>query len=218
MKLSPFFERLTSRAAVKRLVEDKRHRAVVLASFGLAFNLLYAAYNAVLAYLVGAYWFYATCIYHTLFAVIRFCIVLNERRLGIKKEYTVARTTGVLLLLCGTVLPSVVYASVTQDIAKKYGEIVMITIAAYTFFKLAMAIVRAVKWRGADAPLLWAICSMGYAEVAVSVFTMQTSMLVSFGEMADEKKLVLNLFTGICVCLFIFVLGIILVKKAKRSK
>ena len=62
----------------------------------------------------------------------------------------------------------------------RYDSILMITIATYTFYKITMAVVRAVKQRHDPSPLLAAIRSIGYAEVAASVLTMQRSMLVSF--------------------------------------
>ncbi len=45
------------------------------------------------------------------------------------------RLSGILLILLSFVLSGVIYISISQNIAVKYDEILMITIAAYTFFK-----------------------------------------------------------------------------------
>lgn len=94
----------------------------------------------------------------------------------------------------------------------------MITIAAYTFYKITMAIIKRVKQR-ADPSLLTAVLrNICYAEVAASLLTLQRSMLVSFGEMAPEKIDFMNSITGAGACLFICVLGILLAVRAGKEK
>ncbi len=100
----------------------------------------------------------------------------------------------------------------------RYDSILMITIATYTFYKITMAVVRAVKQRHDPSPLLAAIRSIGYAEVAASVLTMQRSMLVSFEGMAEEKIHLMNSLTGAVVCLFVLVLGIAMIIKSTKRK
>ena len=55
-------------------------------------------------------------------------------------ELFVMKFSGVLLVVLGFVLAAVNYISLSQNIAAKHGEIIMITIAAYTFYKITMAI------------------------------------------------------------------------------
>jgi len=130
------------------------------------------------------------------------------------------KLSGVLLVALGFVLVAVLYISLAQNIAVKHGEIIMITIAAYTFYKITMAIVRAARQRKNSSPLLSVIRSIGYAEAAASVFTLQRSMLVSFGEMERGKMRLMNTLTGAAVCLFVFALGVVMIVKGglKGSK
>lgn len=65
--------------------------------------------------------------------------------------------------------------------------------------------------------LLSVIRCIGYAEVAASVLTLQRSMLVSFGEMSDTDIRTMNILTGSAVCLFVLILGIILITRGKRK-
>ena len=53
--------------------------------------------------------------------------------------------SGILLIILGIVLAAVNYISLSQNIAAKHEETMMITIAAYTFCKIAMTVVKAVK-------------------------------------------------------------------------
>lgn len=64
--------------------------------------------------------------------------------------------------------------------------------------------------------MLTAIRSIGYAEVAASVLTLQRSMLVSVGAMSDTNAHILNMATGAAVCLFVLGLGITLLVNKER--
>ena len=127
------------------------------------------------------------------------------------------KLSGILLVTLGVVLAAVNYISLSQNIAVKYGEITMITIAAYTFTKITMAIVRAVKQRRDPSPLLRTIRNIGYAEVSASILTLQRSMLVSFGGMDDRQARLMNSLTGAAVCLFVLMLGLSMTAKSRRK-
>lgn len=206
----------------KRLVNEQRYRVVFFAAVSFALNLLYAFYNGVLGIAGGSMWFGAMCAYYVILSTLRFSAVFCERKgknkAPLKTEYFVMKFSGILLMLLSIVLSGVIYVSIRQNIAVKHGTIVMITIAAYTFGKITMAIIRAVKERKNPSPLLAAIRSISYAEVAASVLTLQRSMLVSFGEMGEEETLKMNAATGAAVCLFVFLLGgAMLVKGIKKE-
>lgn len=202
-----------------RLVKEQRYRAIFAATIGFSLNLLYALYNGVLGALNHAPWFAAMCAYYIILGTMRFSAILCERKndtLSLQTEILVSKRTGILLALLSVVLVGVIYISVSQNIATKYDEIIMITIATYTFGKIILASIRAVKQRHHPSPLLAAIRCIGYAEVAASILTLQRSMLASFGEMDDTKALILNAATGAAVCLFVLALGITLLTKKER--
>ena len=123
-----------------------------------------------------------------------------------------------LLALLSVILSAVVYLSLSRNIAVRYGEIVMITIAAYTFYKITAAVVRAVRQRRNPSPLLAAIRGISYAEVAASVLTLQRSMLVSFGAMSAGNIHLMNALTGAGVCLFVLLLGISMIIKGRKGE
>ena len=122
-----------------------------------------------------------------------------------------------LLSALSVVLAVVVYISLSQNIAAKYGEIIMITIATYTFYKITIAIIKAVKQHKNSSLLLKTIRNISYAEVAASILTLQRSMLVSFGAVEVDKIWLMNSVTGADVCLFVLMLGISMIIKAIRK-
>lgn len=213
--------RLENTKIAKRFVTDLRYRTVFSAWVGLLFNLLYALYNGVLGIAGASLWFITMCAYYTVLGTMRFFAVLSERKSGsgasLDTEYLVMKISGALLIVLSFVLSGVIYISISQNIAMKYGEIIMITIAAYTFCKIGAAVTKAVKQRKNPSPLLAVIRNIGYTEVAASVLTLQRSMLVSFGEMSAEKARVMNILSGAAVCLFVLSLGISMIIKVRKK-
>ena len=206
----------------KRIIEEHRYRVIRTASVGFGVNLLYAFYHGVIGVINLSLWFITMCGYYTILGIMRFSAVICDRRSGaeaIRTEYFLMRLIGVLLLILSLLLSGVIYISLAQKIAIAHDEILMITIATYTFYKITLAIIHAVK-RGKDpSPLLAAIRNIGYAEVAVSILTLQQSMLASFGSMPESQARIMNILTGAVVCIFVFCLGVaMIISKNKKER
>lgn len=210
-------DRLAKTKVGKRVICEQRDRIVLSAVLGFLFNFLYAVYHGVLGITQLSLWFITMCAYYTILSAVRFSAVLCERKSSpgssTDMEYFVMKLSGALLVLLSFVLTGAVYISLSQNIAKKYGEIIMITIATYTFYKITMAIIHVVKERKNASPLLAVIRRIGYAEVVASIFTLQRSMIASFGTMDDAKADVMNLLTGSSVCVFVCILGMVMMIK-----
>ena len=206
----------------KKLVSSQRYRIILSATLAFAFNLLYAIYHCVLGILNLSFWFIAMCAFYGILAIMRFSAVLCERNHQKSPdndtELFVMKLSGILLVILSIVLATVSYISLSQNIAAKHGEIIMITIAAYTFYKITMAIVKAVKQHKNPSPLLKTIRSIGYAEVSASILTLQRSMLVSFGSMDNSHVHFMNAITGAVVCVFILILGLTMTVKSRRKE
>ena len=143
MKLKQKAVLLISRTKTgKKAVASQRYRIILSAAVSLVFNLLYAIYNCVLGILNLSFWFVAMCAFYGILATMRFCVVMCER--GHQKspaddtERFVMKFSGALLLVLGGVLAAVNYISLSQNIAAKHEEIIMITIATYTFCKITV--------------------------------------------------------------------------------
>ena len=206
----------------KKIVSSQRYRIILSAAVTFVFNLLYAVYHCVLGVLNISFWFIAMCAFYGILAMMRFSAVLYERNHhklpSDDTELFVMRFSGILLVILGIVLATVNYISLSQDIATKHSAIIMITIATYTFYKITMAIVKAVKQRKNPSPLLKTIRSIGYAEVSASILTLQRSMLVSFGSMDNRQVRFMNAMTGAAVCLFVLILGFSMTAKSRRKE
>ncbi len=206
----------------KRIVSDQRYRIVLTAALSFSVNLLYALCHGALGIANRSLWFITMCAYYTILSTMRFSAVLCERKNNstdsLDTEYFVMKLSGRLLAVLSFVLTGVIYLSLAENIVTKYDPVIMITIATYTFYKITMAIIRAVKQRKNPSPLLATIRSIGYADVAVSVLTLQRSMFASFGSIGDFSARIMDILTGAAVCLFVFTLGVTITRKGIKRK
>lgn len=206
----------------RRFIQEQRFRAVFSAAVGLLTNIMYAIYHGALGVVNQSLWFVTMFAYYMILSSMRFSAVLCEwKRKSLASEdteYFVAKLCGGLLVLLSFILGGIVYISLSQNVAVKHHEIVMITIATYTFYKITVAVIRAIKQRKNTVPLLVVIRTIGYAEVAASLLTLQRSMLISFGSMDNKDIALMNSLTGISVCLFILLLGIFTILKGGKER
>lgn len=201
--------------------KQPQYRIIGAASVGLIINLLYALIHGGLGILHHSLWFLIMCAYYTILSIMRFgtilCMYRRQSFASSDMTYFIMKLCGLLLIVLSFVLTGVVYISLAERIATKYDTIIMITIATYSFSKITMACIRAVKQRKNPDSLLAVIRTIAYVDAAVSVLTLQRSMLVSFGEMAQAKAHTMNLLSGAAVCLFVLSLGIVLTHRGIAS-
>lgn len=221
-----FFIIVKKNAFGAHFLEDYRFRTVLTTMPSFVINVAYTIYNGVIGVMNQSAWFITMAVYYSLLGIMRYCAVHTERKISRmedqklirKKELAVIKTDGILLLLLNLALSGVVLLTIAKGRAKAYSEIIAISIAAYTFYKITMAVINMVKVRKMQSPILITIRNIGVADALVSMLTLQMTMLVSFqgtdGLNADR----MNGITGLAVCLLISALGISMIYYAFKEK
>ncbi len=202
---------------VRWLNGNPRHRTVRKAVVSLIFNLLFAFYNGILGALSSSVIFAATSVYYLLLCTMRFVAILLHRKTSARSDRQAATVIGVSLIVLCILFQAMVLISMKYKTAAAYGTVPMITIAFFTFIKITTATVQALKHRRNSSKFIKAINAVRCSEVAVSLLTMQQSMLVSFGDRSDRISVILNACTGASVCIFIMTLGIITLKNNRKE-
>ena len=192
------------------------------AIFSLGCNGLYALYLGAQGVLGCSAWLLSLSGFYTLLAMMRFCVLLSMRS-GTKTASTVLppfvqRTTGALLIVLSAVLACVIGVALRQTFWAGYDSIPMISIATYTFGKAGVAVGSAVGRRNTSSALDRMLCRLRFAEIAASVFTLQQSMLATFGSLESARQHLMNRLTGTGVCLFVLGLGILTIFNSRKEK
>ena len=179
----------------------------------LAFNVAYALGNCMIGFLIHSWWFITVGAYYVVLTVTRYSVlqVRREANGDYNAEHFARRITGVLLVVLSLCIVGVNIMSAVKDRGTAFHEIVMITIATYTFTKITISIIGMVKAKRSASPVLKTLRNISLADACVSIYTMQRSMLVSFPGMEAAETLSLNIFTGTAVWIIVLLLGINLI-------
>lgn len=207
---------------LSKLSSNKRQQIMIVTTVSLIINLLYAVYNSVLGICGQSIWFITMCMYYAVLSIMRVLAVNGEYRtyktLQMPKVLSIMKTVGILLLLLTFILTGSIYLSLKYDLPKRYGTIIMITIATYTFYKVVMAVINFVKSRKHYEPLIITIRNISISDALVSLLSMQMSMCATFGEGETEKNQIMHAITGAGVCLCIILIGLSMIRYSDSTE
>lgn len=206
---------------LKSILGNPYKRVLLRAALGLGLNLFYALYHGVLGMMSQSLWLLLLCVYYVILSIMRFAVMLygGRKKSGedSSSEGFLSCFLGGMLVVLAAVLACSVYLSFCYDVAIVHHEIMMITIAAYTFYKLTMVIVNAVKARKKKSMWLIALRNIDCVDAAASILTLQRSMLVSFEGMSGQEIGIMNALTGAGVCFMVAALGIYMIFKKRKA-
>lgn len=185
------------------------------AALSLLVNLVYGVYTGILGITTHSWWFITLAAYYVLLSVMRFAVLLSDRKGAEVSGPFLQRFTGIVFLLLSVVLAGTAYLSVARETGSKHHEIVMITIALYAFSKITLAIIHMARGRKNRSAASRTFHSISLADAAASIFSLQRSMLVSFEGMSASNIALFNILTGTAVYLLVFLMGLDLIGGSK---
>lgn len=208
-----------------RLLGDYGYRTVTVLVCSLTINIGFAVFNSVLGIISYSVWYGALAGYYLLLSAIRCGVLIgwqrakkqtngNETDLAVKKLH-VFRNCGIALLVLEIALTVAVTQMVLAQKPMKNSQIVAIGFAAYTFYKVVMAIVNLRKARKLHDPIVQAIRNIGLTDAAVSLLSLQTTLIAVFSEVSAAGDMMsLNAVTGFTVCALTIILGVLMIINA----
>jgi len=107
---------------------------------------------------------------------------------------------------------------VHQNREFRYNGIHTIAMAVYTFAALIVAIVSVVKYRRLKSPLVSAAKAISLASAAVSMLSLETAMIATFGENdSPEFRHSITAATGFVICTFVLTMAIYMIVRASKQ-
>lgn len=176
----------------------------------LFFNAAFCAYHIILGIITHSWWFFTVGVYYAILSVVRFVVLQLKENNNLIMKFTGAMLMFLSLPLVGTVILAVV-----RDRGIIMHEIVMISMAAYSFTKIILAIINLIKARRSTSAKIVTLRNISLSDACVSIFALQRSMLVSFGDMPETDIRIFNAVIGAAVCVITFLLGLNLVRNKK---
>lgn len=188
----------------------------------LIWNVIYALFQLILGFLLGSFWYYSMSAYYIMLGVIRFFLLKHTRKYKPeeqrKTELKKFVASGYLLLAMNLALSVIVFFIVYWNKTFYHDMITTICMATYTFFTFIFAIVNLVKYRKYNSPVYSAAKTITLIAGAVSMLTLETTMLTTFAtsESANLNPIMLSL-TGVAVIGFAISVAIIMIVKGSKD-
>lgn len=209
----------------RRWLEDTRLRINITLYGSLMWNTAYAVFQLWLGFYHSSFWFYSMAGYYISLAVMRFFLVRHTRKHkpGEKMyaELLRYRFCGIVFLIMNMAVSLMIFFMVYWNRTFHHHEITTIAMATYTFTSLTFAIINIVKYRKYNSPVYSASKAISLASACVSMITLESTMLTTFG---DEKldlltrKILLGVSGGVISAFIIAMAIYMIVQSTKKIK
>ncbi len=207
----------------RRWLDDERLRVNVSLYGSLAFNVAYAAFQLWLGYLHHTFWFYSLAGYYISLALMRFFLVRHTsiHRPGehMRQELIKYRACGWVFLVMNLMLSLMIFFMVYWNRTFHHHEITTIAMAAYTFTAMTVAIVSIIKYRKYQSPVYSASKAISLAAACVSMLTLSSTMLTTFGGETmslPQRRIMLGCIGG-GVSVFILLMAVYMIAQSTHK-
>lgn len=208
---------------VRRWLSDVHLRTNVTLIAHILWNGAYAALQLGLGIAHRSAWFYSLAGYYASLAVMRFFLVRHTLRHKpgdqMQQELRRYRICGWIFLLMNLALSAMMFDMIRQNRLMQHHEITTITMAAYTFTTLTVAIVNVIRYRRYNSPAISAAKAIALASACVSILTLENTMLATFSgeEMTPQVQRLFLTLSGGAISVFIVVMAIYMILQANQK-
>jgi hypothetical protein len=202
--------------------EDDRLRVNLSLYGSLIWNTAYAIFQLWLGFYHHTFWFYSLAGYYISLAVMRFFLVrhtsVHKPGEKMREELVRYRACGWVFLVMNLALALIIFFMVYWNRTFRHHEITTIAMAAYTFTTFTTGIINIVRYRKYNSPVYSATKAISMAAACVSMLTLESTMLTTFGqgESPAFRQLMLAL-TGIAISAYIVTMAIYMIVKGNRG-
>ena len=169
----------------RRWQDDTRLRVNVSLYGSFAWNTLYGIFQLWLGFYHHTFWFYSLGAYYICLAVMRFFLVIHTSKYApgekMQTELVKYRACGIVFLVMNLALALIIFFMVYWNRTFEHHMITAIAMAAYTFTMFTVAIVNVAKYRKYNSPVFSASKAINLAAALVSMLTLESTMLTTFG-------------------------------------
>ncbi len=202
---------------------DVRLRINISLLGSFLWNVAYAVFQFGLGTYHGSFWFYSLAGYYISLAFMRYFMFGYTRkhlpRERMKDELKKYRLCGWIFLIMNLALTLMIFFMVYWNRTFEHNQITTIAMAAYTFTSFTAAIVNMIKYSKYNSPVYSASKAISLAAACVSMITLASTMLTTFGGNSDAdlefRRLMLASLGG---TVSIFIIGMAIYMIAGSTK
>ncbi len=212
---------------IKQIFKDYTVRSYIFAGFSFVINIAFLVYNFVVGLLYDSIWNSTISGYYLLLIIMRLIVLICEERWKNKgeeekhkKRVSLFRSIGILLVVLDVSVNGLVLLMLADDRPVNVSKIAAIAIAAYTTYKIIIAIYNFSKTRRQENLSLFSLKIISLMDALVSLITLQNTLIITFGNF--EEMGTMMFWTSFAITMIMAVLTIFLLwyghKMAKEEK
>ena len=222
--LIKFFKTFKNENKYARKWQDDTRLRVNVSLYGtLAWNTMYGLFQLWLGFYHRTFWFYSLGAYYICLAAMRFFLLLHTRKYApgekLKTEIIKYRACGIVFLIMNLALTLIIFFMVYWNRTFEHHMITAIAMAAYTFTSFTLAIINVIKYKKYNSPVFSASKATSFASACVSMLTLASTMLTTFGNgtmSLSERKMMLGCI-GAAVSLVVVAMAIGMISKSSKK-
>ena len=205
-------------AFLKKIKDNIEFRIKLFLLISLIFNFGYAIFLFIVSQVYFSKWFLVMSLYYALLSTARIFIFFEiNPKSSLRKKILIMRACGYFLLLLNLVVSVMIFLLIYTVPYAKYHKIIVITLAAYTFSALTIAIVNIVRYLKKNEYVYSCVKVISLISASVSMLTLTNTMLATFGSDNEcLRSIILPILSGV-VAIFIIVCAILMIKKANND-
>lgn len=201
---------------------DIEFRTRLRLHISLLINMGNVALNILFGFIFVTNWFFVLAFYYATLTAMRMLLALyvKKRELGFDMlgEWRRARLCGAILTLINISLSGAVLMMMYMNKGFTYEGMLIYVMAAYSFYHITVAVIQIFKRSKRKSPIIDSIKAVKLAAALVSMLSLETAMLSSFGaEMSDLSKRIFIASTGAGICIIVLGLSSYLIIKSTNE-
>ncbi len=203
---------------LERIKTDGSYRIKLFLCISFVWNIVFAGFLFIVGCLSLSRWFLTMSVYYGLLASTRiFCFMQTSGEKSFLSKIKTMRACGYFLLLINAVISVMIFILLYGNRYVRHHEITVITLAAYTFSALTVAIVGSVKQVRKRDYVSSSIKLISLVSASVSMVTLTNTMLSTFGgDNTLLRSIILPALSGV-VSVFIISCAVIMIYQASRA-
>lgn len=209
-----------------RIYDDFTFRTLMLGRASMLANFLFALAKGAAGWYFSSEWLCVLAAYHMALCAAKGMVLKSTgknvfgetMKEKMAREWSIYRLCGIFLILMPLTLQAMIILIVEQGRSVTYQGTLIFAVALYDFYCLISSVIYMVKTRRNHTPAVASIKTVSFAASLVSMLTLQTAMFASFGNRMElEKQQLMNIMTGIAVCVILIVWGSRMVYRSQKE-
>ena len=215
-----FIRRQQIKLLRKKWSESYSFKTLISSTASLCVTTLFALYHGFLGLALSSIWHGSICVFYLLLVAIRGNILLTEYKIKSKSEkekqnrrQKIFYATSALLLLLNLSLILPISLMVRLQKPINIGKIPAIAMAAYTTYKITMAIIH-IRKRHVHHVLIRELRTINLIDALVSILTLQNTLIMVNANAGEKNNmLTLSAISSAAIYFLIVILTILPIKQ-----